>query len=311
MPYLMKKDSAVRPLVFILIDSTDHISPKTGLSPLPEVQISKNGGAFAAPAGAVTELAYGWYKVAPDAGDSDTLGSLVLHASATGADPSDTFYEVVAFDPDDSAGLGLSRVDASISSRNATTPPTAPAIATQVWGETIPGSYTSSQAGYKLNAAGSSADPLLNAVPGSYASGSAGYALGRLVGSSITVNAPVLASGNVQIVRGDSYYAADGRALVWTLTGLPTINLTGAVTTFKAKNISSILTKTSSDTPGIRAVFSSGTLILTLELAAASTDALNVTTTSSPYDFDIQTLFSNGHVDTWVMGKMVVVADVR
>jgi hypothetical protein len=107
----------------------------------------------------------------------------------------------------------------------------------------IPGSYTTDQAGGKLNALGNAADPLLNTVPGGYASGTAGYALGRLVAASISVTAPVLSSGNVQIVRGDSYFSADGRALVWTLTGLPTINLTGAVTTFKAKNISSILNK--------------------------------------------------------------------
>jgi hypothetical protein len=185
--------------------------------------------------------------------------------------------------------------------------PTVEEITGAVWSEPIPGSYTTDQAGGKLNVLGNAADPLLNVVPGGYASGTAGYALGRLVAASISITAPVLSSGNVEIRRGDSYFSADGRALVWTLTGLPTINLTGAITTFKAKNISSILTKTSSDTPGIRAVFNSGTLTLTLELAAADTGTLN----AAIYDFDIQTQFSNGHVDTWVMGKMVVVADVR
>jgi hypothetical protein len=207
------------------------------------------------------------------------------------------------------------KLDVAVSTRLAAVDYTAPGAAAPtveeitdaVWSEAIPGSYTSSQAGGKLNALGNAADPLLNTVPGGYASGTAGYALGRLVAASISVTAPVLSSGNVQIVRGDSYFSADGRALVWTLTGQPTINLTGAITTFKAKNISSILTKTSGDTPGIRAVFSSGTLTLTLELAATDTAALN----AAIYDFDIQTLFSNGHVDTWVMGKMVVVADVR
>jgi hypothetical protein len=354
----IKQSSTSRSPLFCMLDSTDHVSPKTGLS--PTVVLSKNGAAFGSPAGAVTELANGWYKVAGNATDSNTLGPLILHASATGADPTDVVFEVVAFDTSDAAALGLTNVDATISSRQPSGPvalttgaiqsiwdaltsalvttgsigkwivdkldvtvssrlaavdytspgaaaPTVEEITGAVWSEPIPGSYTTDQAGGKLNALGNAADPLLNTVPGGYASGTAGYALGRLVAASISVTAPVLSSGNVQIVRGDSYFSADGRALVWILTGLPTINLTGAITTFKAKNISSILTKTSSDTPGIRAVFNSGTLTLTLELASTDTGTLNATT----YDFDIQTLFSNGHVDTWVMGKMVVVADVR
>ena len=80
-----------------MIDSSDHVSGKTGLS--PTVTISKNGGAFASPAGSVTEIGSGLYKVAANAGDSDTLGPLVLHATATGADPTDWLYPVVAYDP--------------------------------------------------------------------------------------------------------------------------------------------------------------------------------------------------------------------
>jgi hypothetical protein len=120
---------------------------------------------------------------------------------------------------------------------------------------------------------------------------------------------PVLnAAGNATIIRGDSYYLVDGRALIWAITGVPgTYDFTGAITTFKAKHVSSILTKTNSTTPGVTASFSSGTLTLTVELAAADTDGL----AASPYTFDIQTAFSNGHVETWVQGIMTVVADVR
>lgn len=60
-----------------------------------------------------------------------------------------------------------------------TTPPTAAAIATQVWSESLPGSYSSGQAGFKLNAAGSAADPWSTTLPGSYASGSAGNIIGN------------------------------------------------------------------------------------------------------------------------------------
>ena len=87
------KEDAVTPLVFLMISSADHISPITGLS--PTVTISKNGAAFASPAGAVTEIANGWYQVAGNASDSDTVGPVILHATAGGADPTDAVYNVV------------------------------------------------------------------------------------------------------------------------------------------------------------------------------------------------------------------------
>jgi hypothetical protein len=102
---LLKQSSTAQPLVFLMIDSTDHVSAKTGLS--PTVVLSKSGAAFGAVAGAVTEIANGWYKVAGNATDTNTLGPLILHASATGADPSDHEYNVVAFDPQDAVRSGL------------------------------------------------------------------------------------------------------------------------------------------------------------------------------------------------------------
>jgi hypothetical protein len=104
--------------MFLMIDSIDHLSPKTGLS--PTVTLSKNGAAFAAPSGAVTEVGSGWYKVAGNATDTATLGPLILHATATGADVVDVEYGVVAFDPQAATNLGLSNLDALISSRMAT-----------------------------------------------------------------------------------------------------------------------------------------------------------------------------------------------
>lgn len=105
MGYFLKSSSTAKPLLFLMIDSTDHLSGKTGLT--PTVTISKNGAAFAAPAGAVTELANGWYKCAGNATDTDTLGPLVLHATASGADPVDDTFTVVAYDPDDTVRAGL------------------------------------------------------------------------------------------------------------------------------------------------------------------------------------------------------------
>lgn len=105
MAYPIQQNQTARPLIFLMVDSTDHITPKTGLT--PTVTISKNGGSLASPAGAVSEIGSGLYKVAANATDSNTLGPLVLHATATGADPSDTMFEVVAYNPEDAVRLGL------------------------------------------------------------------------------------------------------------------------------------------------------------------------------------------------------------
>lgn len=105
MSYLLKQSSTARPLLFLMIDSADHLSGKTGLS--PTVTISKNGAAFASPAGTVSELGNGWYSVAGNATDTNTLGPLLLHATAASADPCDAWFEVVAFDPSDATRLGL------------------------------------------------------------------------------------------------------------------------------------------------------------------------------------------------------------
>jgi hypothetical protein len=102
----IKQSTAVINFAFLLVLSSDHITGATGLT--PTVTISKNGGAFAAPSGAVTEIGNGWYKLAANATDSNTLGPLVLHASGTGTDPTDMILgAVVAFDPQDAVRQGL------------------------------------------------------------------------------------------------------------------------------------------------------------------------------------------------------------
>jgi len=95
---LIQQSTTAYPIMFFMTDSTDHVTGKTGLT--PTVTISKAAGAFASPSGAVTEVSNGWYKVAGNATDSNTLGVLCLHATGTGADPTDMIIgEVVAFNP--------------------------------------------------------------------------------------------------------------------------------------------------------------------------------------------------------------------
>jgi hypothetical protein len=103
--YLLKVNSISRPLLFLMIDAADHISPKTGLA--PAATISRNGGSFNPPSGTVAEIGNGWYQVAGNASDTATVGPLLLHATAPGADPTDVQFEVVAFDPGDATRLGL------------------------------------------------------------------------------------------------------------------------------------------------------------------------------------------------------------
>lgn len=93
------------PLVFLMVDNTDHITGKTGLS--PTVTISKNGGAFASPSGTVSAVGNGWYSVSASTNDPSVLGPLILHATGTSADPTDVVFEVVSYNPQDSVRFGL------------------------------------------------------------------------------------------------------------------------------------------------------------------------------------------------------------
>ena len=117
---LIKQSDTTKPIVFLLVSSTDHVTPVTGVT--PTVTISKNGGAFASPTGTVAEIGNGWYSLTPSSTDTNTLGPLLVHATATGADPVDLEYQVVAFDPYAQANLGLTNLDAAITTRQPSGP---------------------------------------------------------------------------------------------------------------------------------------------------------------------------------------------
>src|SRR5688572_5958389 len=111
-----KLGSTTFPITFLLTLSSDRVTGAPGLSPV--VTLSKNGGAFAAAAGAVVEIGDGWYALAGNATDRDTLGELALHATAATADPADQRYVIVPWDPFD-ANLGLARLDVAVGTREA------------------------------------------------------------------------------------------------------------------------------------------------------------------------------------------------
>lgn len=160
------KQSVAYTRMFLMVLSSDHVSPATGKT--VTVNLSKAGGAFAAAGGVVTEVSNGWYKIALTTTDTNTLGDLVFDCTATGCDNTDFADQVVAFDPTN-ANLGLTNVSANVAQwlgvavtadasnlpnvnvkdYNGTvvsaqpytgTPPTAAQIATTVWQDLTAGS---------------------------------------------------------------------------------------------------------------------------------------------------------------------------
>lgn len=102
---MLIKNGSTPTIVFIMVDSSDHFSAKTGLT--VTANITKNGGTFAATSNSVTEIANGFYKVALTGTETNTNGPIGFHCTATGADPTQFIHEVIAFDPTDSVRLGL------------------------------------------------------------------------------------------------------------------------------------------------------------------------------------------------------------
>ena len=90
--------------MFLLVDSTDHLTGKTGLT--VTLTISKGSGAFATPAGPVTEIGDGWYKVALTNVDTNTAGDLAYHATAAGADATDFADQVITQEQLDAQSIG-------------------------------------------------------------------------------------------------------------------------------------------------------------------------------------------------------------
>jgi hypothetical protein len=100
-----QQNSATFPITFVMVSSTDHSTKVTGVT--PTVTLSKNGLPFGAALGAVTEIGSGWYALAGNTTDRNTLGELSVHATAAGADDFDTKYVIIPWDPFNGANLGM------------------------------------------------------------------------------------------------------------------------------------------------------------------------------------------------------------
>jgi hypothetical protein len=116
--------STARTILVFMAASSDHITGLAGAT--LTITASKAGAAFAGIAPTVVDRGSGWYSVALTTAMLDTLGDLALHITAASADPADMLIQVVAYDPADAAALGLSRLDAAVSTRLAAAGYTAP-----------------------------------------------------------------------------------------------------------------------------------------------------------------------------------------
>jgi len=97
-PQLIQKGNTSVGLEFLMVDSTDHRTGKTGLSPTVLLWKEDASGWVSAD-GSVEEIGYGLYRLNPTAEDVDTLGTLLLHATSAGADPADVTFTIVSYDP--------------------------------------------------------------------------------------------------------------------------------------------------------------------------------------------------------------------
>ena len=200
----------------------------------------------------------------------------------------------------------LDNLDAAVTSRLAgasySAPPSAASVADAVWDEATADHAATGTTGKALANAGSAADPLTNTVPGTYASGTAGAALGRIGGGQITTTSPVAVSGDVTIVRGDDYNAADGRALDWTDVSAAWPDLTGATI---AVTVQTTATTTWTKAGSVVTPTGSGKKVR-VEPTAADTATF---AGGASYPFDVQATLSSGRKVTLLRGTWYVLAD--
>ena len=79
---------------FLMVQSSDHITGATGVT--PTFMISKAGATMATANATIAEVASGWYRAALTVTDTNTLGDLACHITATSSDPTDFSDQIVA-----------------------------------------------------------------------------------------------------------------------------------------------------------------------------------------------------------------------
>jgi len=201
--------------------------------------------------------------------------------------------------------------------------PTAAQIADQVWDETLgdhaatdsTGAALDAAGGYTIPTAAQIADQVWDEASADHGdTGSMGALqnlLSRLGTVSITVTSPVATDGDVDIIQGDTYATADGRALVWTSASYTGPSLVDATAKFRA--IPSNLYEKGSGEASLDKAATIGidgdTVTFTVELTAAETGDLD-TISPRTYAYEIEVTLASGNVYTYAQGTMTVTRDV-
>ena len=156
---LSEATAAQRRILFHAVDATDGIAPETGLTGTG--WFSKNGATPAASTGSLVELNAtnmpGRYYIEATATELNTVGIIEFRFKAAACAEVVARAQVVPFDPYDAANLGLTNLDATITSRAATGAAMAltAAAVDAVWDEDIEAAHgTDATAGLLLRVLG-------------------------------------------------------------------------------------------------------------------------------------------------------------
>lgn len=121
----------------------------------------------------------------------------------------------------------------------------------------------------------------------------------QLSGSSVTVTSPVLSATEVEIVQGDDYYDADGRAITFTITGA------GALASFAGGSCSLNLEDRAGEVAEVAGTIVTGTgstRVVRFDVPSTTTADLR----EGRGEFEAEVTLSGGHVLTLVKGVLIV-----
>lgn len=116
--------AARRRIPVLLVDATDGYTPKTGQT-TPTVTISKNGATTATGTGTWTEIGNGQYYYEFASGEVDTLGWIAVNVQKTACRQYNAIVQIMAYDYASVTNLGLTNLDAQVSTRLASSSYTA------------------------------------------------------------------------------------------------------------------------------------------------------------------------------------------
>lgn len=135
--------------------------------------------------------------------------------------------------------------------------------------------------------------------------------IAALSASGVTLTSPVLQDGSIQIIQGDSYTTANGRALVWSVPTASIPSMAGATVSFalqtaQAFNALGFTNPVLSVTGSIST--SGASTLFTVELTSAQTQALAPQNGQGcpSYRYQVRVLLSSGELYTIEEGNVTL-----